>query len=246
MSDQSQGPGWWLASDGKWYPPQSPPPYQPAPYRPPVGPSSKKSGCSSAALLGGLLVVLLLLFVAIGIAGSNNDKNTKTVTNSPEQTSPEVLSSGGTATTAASTEAAPSTPPGPAACKDTPPDVSLDTQHVGLYPNRPDIQTGNDHEAALGDCVRIQGLTAYVTSAKNSQTSYSKQLVEIQATILQRSTGSSRSTPMTSGYSTDRAKSSTHTSCSSRPTPNCPRYRSSKAAPPREPSTSMLPPATTT
>lgn len=22
MSDTSQGPGWWLASDGKWYPPQ--------------------------------------------------------------------------------------------------------------------------------------------------------------------------------------------------------------------------------
>lgn len=26
MSDTSQGPGWWLASDGKWYPPQAPPP----------------------------------------------------------------------------------------------------------------------------------------------------------------------------------------------------------------------------
>ena len=22
VSDQSGGPGWWLASDGKWYPPQ--------------------------------------------------------------------------------------------------------------------------------------------------------------------------------------------------------------------------------
>lgn len=22
MSDHQQGPGWWLASDGKWYPPQ--------------------------------------------------------------------------------------------------------------------------------------------------------------------------------------------------------------------------------
>lgn len=26
MSDVSQGPGWWLASDGKWYPPQPPAP----------------------------------------------------------------------------------------------------------------------------------------------------------------------------------------------------------------------------
>ena len=25
MSDSSQGPGWWLASDGKWYPPESAP-----------------------------------------------------------------------------------------------------------------------------------------------------------------------------------------------------------------------------
>jgi hypothetical protein len=24
MSDTSQGPGWWLASDGKWYPPRKP------------------------------------------------------------------------------------------------------------------------------------------------------------------------------------------------------------------------------
>ena len=26
MSDSSQGPGWWLASDGKWYPPETAPP----------------------------------------------------------------------------------------------------------------------------------------------------------------------------------------------------------------------------
>lgn len=29
MSDTTQGPGWWLASDGKWYPPQ--PAYLPPP-----------------------------------------------------------------------------------------------------------------------------------------------------------------------------------------------------------------------
>ena len=28
MSDVSQGPGWWMASDGKWYPPESAPGYQ--------------------------------------------------------------------------------------------------------------------------------------------------------------------------------------------------------------------------
>jgi Domain of unknown function (DUF4190) len=41
MSDAPQGPGWWLASDGKWYPPQPPaPPPAPVPpsgYGPPPG-----------------------------------------------------------------------------------------------------------------------------------------------------------------------------------------------------------------
>jgi hypothetical protein len=36
MSDFSQGPGWWQASDGKWYPPQAHPgqPYSPQLYPP--------------------------------------------------------------------------------------------------------------------------------------------------------------------------------------------------------------------
>lgn len=37
MADVSQGPGWWIASDGKWYPPElhpsvAPPPAPPGPY----------------------------------------------------------------------------------------------------------------------------------------------------------------------------------------------------------------------
>lgn len=46
MSDTSQGPGWWQASDGKWYPPQGavqepapPPPPQPS-YAPPASPGA--------------------------------------------------------------------------------------------------------------------------------------------------------------------------------------------------------------
>jgi hypothetical protein len=31
VSATSQGPGWWLASDGRWYPPETHPLYQPAP-----------------------------------------------------------------------------------------------------------------------------------------------------------------------------------------------------------------------
>lgn len=42
MSETSQGEGWWLASDGKWYPPQSQPPpvvTAPAPAYRPMDPS---------------------------------------------------------------------------------------------------------------------------------------------------------------------------------------------------------------
>jgi hypothetical protein len=39
MSDTSQGPGWWLASDGKWYSPEQAPGYQPASV-PAVAPSA--------------------------------------------------------------------------------------------------------------------------------------------------------------------------------------------------------------
>ena len=38
MSDLSQGPGWWQASDGKWYPPERHPDYRPPPPPPPTGP----------------------------------------------------------------------------------------------------------------------------------------------------------------------------------------------------------------
>ena len=36
MSDTSQGAGWWLASDGKWYPPESAAPPPPPPPPPPI------------------------------------------------------------------------------------------------------------------------------------------------------------------------------------------------------------------
>ena len=36
MSDLSQGPGWWQASDGKWYSPEKHPGYRPPP--PPIAP----------------------------------------------------------------------------------------------------------------------------------------------------------------------------------------------------------------
>jgi hypothetical protein len=84
VSDQSQGAGWWQASDGKWYPPsqaaQATPPAPPAPgsaYGPPTAPVAQPgmaypagdavaqpakqgmSGCAKAALV--VLVLGLIL-----------------------------------------------------------------------------------------------------------------------------------------------------------------------------------------
>ena len=40
MSDSSQGTGWWEASDGKWYPPESHPNYKPPPPPPTLPPAA--------------------------------------------------------------------------------------------------------------------------------------------------------------------------------------------------------------
>lgn len=80
MSDVSQGPGWWQASDGKWYPPEQFPgatttPVEPGPPpgpgpvpgpAPKIGgpppPKSSNKGCMIA------LIVVLVLFLGAGVA----------------------------------------------------------------------------------------------------------------------------------------------------------------------------------
>ena len=50
MSDRSPGPGWWQASDGKWYPPESAPGYQsPAPGVSPASPDPQPGPYGQAA-----------------------------------------------------------------------------------------------------------------------------------------------------------------------------------------------------
>jgi cytoskeletal protein RodZ len=75
MSDASQGPGWWLASDGKWYPPELaqgyvPPPQAPAPI-PPYGQqaSQPRNGNQSEIWYRRtwVIVVALIIFFPIGL-----------------------------------------------------------------------------------------------------------------------------------------------------------------------------------
>lgn len=97
VSDSPQGPGWWQASDGKWYPPQDPAPAPPPPsnlpppgYLPPPQPgylgqpmapvSTGMSGCLKGGLIaGGILLVLglgscVVLAVAIDDAADEIDE----------------------------------------------------------------------------------------------------------------------------------------------------------------------------
>jgi Domain of unknown function (DUF4190) len=69
MSDTSQGPNWWLASDGKWYPPAPPPPPQaagiitqppptaPSPYGYQVSPQKQTNGLAIVSFVLGLIWV---------------------------------------------------------------------------------------------------------------------------------------------------------------------------------------------
>lgn len=80
MSDTSQGPGWWQASDGRWYPPEQAPGYvapppppaaygpPPQPYAPyPAGAYAPPAKSGMGGCLKAFLVVLALTVVLGGI-----------------------------------------------------------------------------------------------------------------------------------------------------------------------------------
>lgn len=77
MSDQSGGPGWWLASDGKWYPPDQAPPVPPPDTwaRPAPGPAPRpgpSSGANAALVVAGVLGVLLMVGAVVVLTGSDD------------------------------------------------------------------------------------------------------------------------------------------------------------------------------
>ena len=68
MSQQPQGPGWWQANDGRWYPPQpqrpGPPHVRQQQYPPqPPAPRKRNRGCVIAVVVG---VVVLLAGIGVG------------------------------------------------------------------------------------------------------------------------------------------------------------------------------------
>lgn len=73
MSEASQGPGWWLASDGKWYPPES----QPAPPAPPAPPAKKDNPGCTRTMAGWTLLVVGVIALLVGFGWMNESHSTE-------------------------------------------------------------------------------------------------------------------------------------------------------------------------
>ena len=79
MSDQSQGPGWWLASDGKWYPPDQAPAVPPPetwaapPAGPPPSPGMPTGAKVALAVVGGFVALIVISILAIALLGEESE-----------------------------------------------------------------------------------------------------------------------------------------------------------------------------
>jgi hypothetical protein len=103
VSDTSQGPGWWLASDGKWYRPEQHPNYRPPPNWPaPPGAISQPSPVQPLPTrrkrriwLTGVAAVFVAAVIAV-VSGGN-----KTPSRPPHLAAPTTALAGSTTTTIA-------------------------------------------------------------------------------------------------------------------------------------------------
>lgn len=75
MSDQAEGPGWWQASDSKWYPPQPPS----TGFATPALQQKKSHGCLYAilAVVGVIVVIGVISAIALGTAAKKVSTNAK-------------------------------------------------------------------------------------------------------------------------------------------------------------------------
>lgn len=114
MSDTSQGPGWWLASDGKWYAP-SPPVAAPDATPGAPGPKKKRPALKWSLIGVGALIVL---FIIIGAVSGGSKKNTAaTATTSPPVTTKPAPAVRTTVPPTVATTVPPTAPPTTAAPK---------------------------------------------------------------------------------------------------------------------------------
>ncbi len=95
---------------------------------------------------------ILLIIIISAISGGGKSKTD--TASSPTTKAGETKAADSASTTAAAASKK--------TCKDTPNTESFDSKKQGLYPDRLGVAK-TDHEAAVGDCVRVSGATTYVT-----------------------------------------------------------------------------------
>ncbi len=90
MSDASGGPGWWQASDGKWYSPEQAPAPTVAPPPPPASPKDARDQARAAKAYAKAtrpwyrkkrwwalaIIVLLIVIIAVSVSNSASTKHT--------------------------------------------------------------------------------------------------------------------------------------------------------------------------
>jgi hypothetical protein len=105
VSEQSGGPGWWLASDGRWYPPELAAPPAPVSYPPPAGaawtPSAQPSpvppsgppptptggrGVAVGIVVGGILTLVVLALLVAGFVSRGDDDDGTDLQTAPPTT----------------------------------------------------------------------------------------------------------------------------------------------------------------
>ena len=88
-ADTSQGEGWWQASDGKWYPPESaslPPPPAPPAAPPPPPPDAGGGGDGSGPkppfwrprwvlITAGIVIVIVLVIISASTISGDSETN---------------------------------------------------------------------------------------------------------------------------------------------------------------------------
>ncbi len=122
-----------------------PPPPPAAPVTPEAAPKKKRT----RNILLGVGAAILLIIIISSVAGGGKSK-----TDSASSPTTKAAAEATTTIAPASTKT----------CKDTPNTESFDSKKQGLYPARAGV-TKTDHEAVVGDCVRVSGATTYVTAA---------------------------------------------------------------------------------
>ncbi|MSZ89411.1 MAG: DUF4352 domain-containing protein [Actinobacteria bacterium] len=139
--------------------------------------TSKKFTQKTKLIVTGVIVGLILVGGIAGIASGGSSSSSGS-SSTPKVTT-ETTAKGNSSTTAGSATPA-------ALCKDTADATTFDSKKQGLYAARVGV-TKDDHEAALGDCVRVAGESGYVNSVKVINETYgSDQGILVNVTVRNR------------------------------------------------------------